>query len=210
MFDSNSCIRMPKLVLCSGRDGAQDPGFCLLESRVRFVAYYDHYMTHSLDGCDHAWVYLSILTGWLCPYLGSRFLCALLWMVAPIPHISCTWDINCTYLRRFSGGSVFSYACSCKSISPLSLPRASCFRGHLLHSNLSPFVTVPVSPLPYIGGLISGLVRSDITWNHLHYIPLSVSFICPEDISCRIPIKRPIFALVRFHIVLLTPMGEIL
>ena len=36
--------------------------------------------------------YLSLLvdpffTGWLCPYLGSRFLYTLLWMAAPIPHI---------------------------------------------------------------------------------------------------------------------------
>ena len=54
MFDSNSCIRMLELLFYSGRDGAQDPGFCLLESRLRFVDYYDHYMTHSLDGCDHA------------------------------------------------------------------------------------------------------------------------------------------------------------
>jgi len=118
MFDSNSSIRMLELVLCLGRDGAQDPGFCLFESRLRFVDYYDHYMTHSLDGCDHAWVYLSILTGWLHPYLGSRLLCTLLWMTAPIPHISCTWDISCTSLCRFSGGSVFSYACSCKAFHP--------------------------------------------------------------------------------------------
>ena len=209
MFDYNSCICIPELVLCSGRDGAQDLGFCLLESRLRFVAYYDHYMTHSLDGCDHAWVYLSILSGWLRPYLGSRSLCTLIWMVAPIPHTSCTWDISCTSLRRFSGSRVFSHTCSCKAFHP-SLSRASCFRGHLLHSNLSPLVTVPVTPFPHFGGLIPGLVSSDITWKHLHYVPLSMDFICLEDISCRISLKSPLFPLVRIHSVLPAPMGEIL
>ena len=106
-----------------------DPG-------CNFVDYYDFYMTHSLDGCDHAWVYLSILTGWLRPYLGSRLLCTLLWMAAPIPHISCIWDISCTSPRRFSV-TVFSVGhVLVKHFTPLS--RASCFREHLLHSNLSP------------------------------------------------------------------------
>jgi len=33
----------------------------------------------------------------------------------------------------------------------------------MLHSNLSPFVTVPATPFPHVGGFIPGLVRSDIT-----------------------------------------------
>ena len=165
-------------------------------------------MTHSLDGCDHAWVYSSILTGWLCPYPGSRLLCTLLWMAAPIPHISCTWDISCTSLRKFSNGGVFSCTCSCKEFHP-SLSRASCFREHLLHNNLSPFVTIPATPFLHIGGFIPGLVRSDITWNHLHYIPLSMNFTCLEETFCRIPIKIALFPLVRVHSVTVVPMGEI-
>ena len=82
------------------------------------------------------------------------------------------------FLCRFSGGNVFSWPCSCKAFHP-SLSRASCFRGHLLHSNLSLFVTVPVTPLLHLGGPIPGLVRSDKTWNHLPYSPLNMSFICP-------------------------------
>ena len=54
MFDFDSHIRMLELVLCSGRVGAQDPGFCMLGTRLHFVDYYNHYMTHSLDGRDHA------------------------------------------------------------------------------------------------------------------------------------------------------------
>ena len=33
----------------------------------------------------------------------------------------------------------------------------------VLHSNLSPFLTVLVTPLPHFGGLIPGPVRSDTT-----------------------------------------------
>ena len=36
MFDFDSCIHMLELVLFLDRDGAQDLGFCLLESRLRF------------------------------------------------------------------------------------------------------------------------------------------------------------------------------
>ena len=62
------------------------------------------------------------------------------------------WD-HTTYIMYLSyqlylsmqilGGS---YMCSCKAFHP-SLSRASCFRGHLLHSNLSPLVTVPITPV---------------------------------------------------------------
>jgi len=83
-----------------------------------FVDYSDYYMTHSLDGCNHAWVYSSILTRWMRPYLGSRLLFTLLWIAAPIPHISCTWDISCTSLCRFSSSSVFNCTCSCQAFHP--------------------------------------------------------------------------------------------
>jgi len=72
------------------------------------------------------------------------------------------------------------------------------------------FVIVPITLLPYLGGLIPGPVRSDMTWKHLHCVPLSMNFICPEDIFCNIPIKRALFPLAQFHIVSLAPMGEIL
>ena len=109
-------------------------------------------------------------------------------------------------LCRFPDGSCM---CSCKAFH-LSLSRASCSRGHLLHSNLSPFVTILVTPFPHFGGLIPGPVRSDITWKHLHYVPLSMDFICLEDISCRISLKSPLFPLARIHSVSPAPMREIL
>ena len=36
-----------------------------------------------------------------------------------------------------------------------------------------------------------------------------MDFICPEDISCKIPLKSSLFLLARFPNVLLTPIGEI-
>ena len=83
-----------------------------------FMDYYDYYMTHSLDCCDHAWVYLSILTGWLRPYVESSLLYTLLWMAVPILCVSCTWDISCTSSCSSSGSSVFSCTCSCKAFHP--------------------------------------------------------------------------------------------
>ena len=106
-----------------------------------FVEYHDYCMTHLLDGCDHAWVYSLILTGWLRPYLGSRLLCTLLWMAAPIPHISCTWDISCISLCRFSGGNVFSCACSCKAFHP-----SLSFRPHALGGICYTVICHRVSP----------------------------------------------------------------
>ena len=97
------------------------------------------YMTHLLDGCDHTWVYLSILTGWLCPCLGSGLLYTLLWMAAPIPHIYHVFETSFVLLHtgfpkaEFSVGHVLV-----KHFTPLSLSWASCFKGHLLHINLSP------------------------------------------------------------------------
>lgn len=46
------------------------------------------------------------------------------------------------------------------------------------------FVTVPVTPLPHLGGLIPGPMRSDMTCKPLDCIPLNLSFIFPKDISC--------------------------
>lgn len=45
------------------------------------------------------------------------------------------------------------------------------------------FVTVLATPLPHLGGLIPGPMRSDMASRHLHRIPLSMSFIFPKDIS---------------------------
>ena len=206
MFDFDSYIRMLELVLCSGRDGAQDPGFFLLRSRLRF--------------CGLLWSLHDSYTGWLRPCLS--LLIAPYWMAAPIPWIQifmysvmdgCAHTTYIMYLRyqlyflcRFSGGSVFSRPCSCKAFHP-SLSRASWFRGHLLHNNLLPSL---LSLLPRIGGLILGPVRSDISWKHLHYIPLSMYFICSADTFCKIPIKIALFPLALFHSVSLAPMGEIL
>ena len=57
MFDFSSHIRMLELVLCSGRDGAQDPRFCLI---------YIH-------AADYLWIismcYMTHLIGWFRPYL---------------------------------------------------------------------------------------------------------------------------------------------
>jgi len=149
----------------------------------------------SLGGCTHTLdlVYHILYYGWLCPY--------------HLYHVS--WDISCTSPCRFSGGSASSDACSCKAFHP-SLSRASCFRGHLLHSNLSPFVTVPVTLLLHLEGFIPGLVISDKTWNYLHYSPLDMSFTYPEDNSWSLPMKIALFALARVHYALLAPMGKIL
>ena len=90
MFDFSSLIHMLGLVLYSSRDGAQDPGFCLIKSSLRILCGLSRLVTWLiwLDGCDHTWVYLlTLLTGCLRPYLGSWLLYTLLWMAAPIPHI---------------------------------------------------------------------------------------------------------------------------
>jgi len=147
----------------------------------------------SLDGYAHTLDldYYVLCYGWLRPY-----------------HIYHVLEISVVLLYASSPAAAFSVAhVLVKHFTPLS--RASCFRGHLLHSNLSPFVTVPVTPLPHFRGLIPRPVRSDMTWKHLHHTPLSVDFICPEDISCRIPLKSPLSPLAQFTNVLLAPMGEI-
>ena len=85
MFDFISHIRMLELVLCSGRDGVQDPRFCLLESRLRFCGLLwlftwltdwmvatipESILRSSLDGCVHALDLDGCILcyGWLCPY----------------------------------------------------------------------------------------------------------------------------------------------
>ena len=53
MFDFDSHIHMLELVLCSGRDERKTLDFVCWDPGCDFVDYYDPYMTHSLDGCDH-------------------------------------------------------------------------------------------------------------------------------------------------------------
>ena len=101
----------------------------------------------SLDGCAHTLDldYCVLCYGWLRPY-----------------HIYHVLEISVVLLHARSPAAVFLVMhVLVKNCTPLS--RASCFRGHLLHSNLSPFVTVLVTPLLHLGGLIPGLVRSDMT-----------------------------------------------
>ena len=45
MFDVNLSIGMLEFVLCSGRDGAQNHGFCLIKSKLRIVLGY-HELLH--------------------------------------------------------------------------------------------------------------------------------------------------------------------
>ena len=91
MFDFSLHIRMLELVLCSGRDGAQDTRFCLIiiQAVGSLWIIMTYYMTLLIGWLQP---YLSLLVnpyfaGWLRPYLGSQFFYTLLWMVVPIPHI---------------------------------------------------------------------------------------------------------------------------
>ena len=52
MFDFSSHIRMLEFVLCLGRDGAQDPGFCLIRSKLQDIFIYHDYMNDSFDWMD--------------------------------------------------------------------------------------------------------------------------------------------------------------
>ena len=77
------------------------------------------YMTHWLDGCDHTWVYLSILTGWLHPYLGSQLLHTLLWMAAPMPRIYIMYLRHQLYFApQVFWWQCFQSACSHKAFHP--------------------------------------------------------------------------------------------
>ena len=109
MFEFSSHIRMLELVLCLGQDGAQDPGFLsvIIQAAILWIIVIS-YLTHRLDGCDHTRVYLSILTGWLRPCLGSGLLYTLLWMAAPIPHIYHVSEILVVFLYAGFPTAVFS------------------------------------------------------------------------------------------------------
>ena len=122
----------------------------------------------SLDGCVHTldMDYCILYYGWLCPY-----------------HTSCIWAISCTCIHKFFNDSVFSWTCSRKAFHP-SLSRASCFKGHMLHSNLSPSLQ---SLVTHIGGPILWPVSSDMTWNHFHGVPLDKYNHSPKTISCEKP-----------------------
>ena len=123
MFDFSSHIRMLELVLCSGRDGAQDPRFLyfIIQAAILWIIMIS-YMTHWLDGCDHTWVYLSILTGWLCHALDLDY-CILCygWL--------CPYRIYIMYLRYqlYFSMQVFQWRCFSvehvlvKHFTPLSL-----------------------------------------------------------------------------------------
>ena len=71
MFNFDSHICMLELVLCLGRDGVQDPGFCLLRSRLWFFGL--------------LWSLHDSFTGWMRPCLS--LLIDPYWMAAPIPWI---------------------------------------------------------------------------------------------------------------------------
>ena len=151
IFDFSSHIHMLELVLFSGRDGAKDPGFCLIYIQVVDYLWIIimYYMTHSigwlrpylsllvdpylLDGCVHTLDpnYCKLHYGWLRPY-----------------HISCIRDINCICIRRSSNGSVFSWARSHKAFhSSLSLePHALGVICYTL------FFIIPAIPILKIGG----------------------------------------------------------
>ena len=118
MFYFSSHIRMLKLVHCSGRDGAQDPGFCLINIQamgslwIIMIYYMNHligwlrpYLSllvgpYLLDGCVHTLdpCFCTLYYRWLHPY-----------------HISCIRDISCIWVRKFSDGSVFSWVHSHKA-----------------------------------------------------------------------------------------------
>ena len=146
----------------------------------------------SLDGCAHTLDldYSVLCFGWLRPY-----------------HI---YIMYLRYQLYFSTQVFwrrgFSWTCSRKAFHP-SLSRASYFRGHLLHNNLSPSLPFPV---PHNGGPILWPVNIVMPSKHHQCIPLSMSFICPKDISLQKSWKTSLFALARADSSILVPMGKIL
>ena len=147
MFDFSSHIRMLELVLCSGRDGAPDPGFSLrnIQATSSLWIVMIYYMNHSigwlrpylsllvdpylLDGCIHTLDpgYCTLYYGWLRPC-----------------HISCIKVISCICICRSSNDSVLSWAHSHKAFHPsLSLGRHALRAICYTH-----FVTVPAIPHP--------------------------------------------------------------
>ena len=121
MFDFISHICMLRFVLCSGRDGAQDPGLFLINiqaaSSLWIIMIY--YMTLLIG-----WLrpYLSLLvdpyfSGWMRPYLGSHHFSTFYGWLHPY-HISCIREISCICTRRSSDSSVFSWTRSHKAFHP--------------------------------------------------------------------------------------------
>ncbi len=90
MFDFDSYIRMLELVLCSGRDGAQDPGFCLLGSRLRFCGLLS-LLYDSFTGWLRPCLSLFINPHWMAasiPWIVDLQVIPFIWMVVPMPWIS--------------------------------------------------------------------------------------------------------------------------
>ena len=105
------------------------------------------YMTHWLDGCDHTWVYLSILTGWLRPCLGSRLLYTILWMAAPILHV------YIMYLRHhlYFAPQVFRWQCFQSTCSRKSFHPSLSLKPHALGGICyTAFFHCPCNPLSRI------------------------------------------------------------
>lgn len=75
MFNFNTSIHMLEFIHWLGRDGVQDPGFCLIKSRLPGVMSY-------------SWLYTCFpLYGWLRPYHGSIYMILFIWMAVTIPWI---------------------------------------------------------------------------------------------------------------------------
>jgi len=100
------------------------------------------------------------------------FLCHLSDFLSNILKVSSTPS---SLFSSTMGGRQVCEACLAK----VKLVQALTPYTQLLHSNLSPCLTILVTPLPHFGGLIPGPVKSDTTWKHLHQIPLSIDFTCP-------------------------------
>jgi len=96
MFDFSSCIHMLGFVLCSSRDGAQDPGSLSVVIQVA-ILWMIMIITWLIDGwlrpylSLHGWLwpYLIITmvssAGWLRPY--HRPSSYVFWMAAPMPRL---------------------------------------------------------------------------------------------------------------------------
>ena len=148
----------------------------------------------SLDGCAHTLDldYCVLCYGWLRPYHIYHVLeisVVLLYAGSPAGGVfncmcSCKEFHPSLSLRPHTLGGICTsiFHCPCypsptswrthsgtwekQSISPLYLSRASCFKGHMLHSNLSPSLL----PLSYI--------LEDSFWDlgeAKHFTPLSLS-----------------------------------
>ena len=146
----------------------------------------------SLDGCIHSLDldYSILYYGWLRPY-----------------HIHHVFEILVVLVCAGFPTTVFSVGhVLIKHFTPLSLSRASCFRVHMLHRNLSPSLQ---SLVPHIGGPILWPVSSDMTWNHFHGIPLDRYNHSSEDCFLWKALKIDLLALARPASWALVPMGEI-